>query len=92
MNSKNRNTPTHRVFAVTQSDGRSFWREIGAAWTHSDGEGLNLKIDYLPLNGAEIVVRKPIAAADQPGPDDEADSGTRRNLSSRAKAPEPSPT
>ena len=26
---------------------------------HSDGWGFNVKIDYLPLNGAEIVIRKP---------------------------------
>jgi hypothetical protein len=26
-----------------------------------DGEGFNLKLDYLPLNGAEIVIRKPKA-------------------------------
>jgi hypothetical protein len=28
---------------------------------HSDGEGFNLKLAYLPLNGAEIVIRKPKA-------------------------------
>jgi hypothetical protein len=26
---------------------------------HSDGWGFNVKLDYLPLNGAEIVIRKP---------------------------------
>jgi hypothetical protein len=30
-------------------------------WSHGDGEGFNLKLDYLPLNGAEIVIRKPKA-------------------------------
>jgi hypothetical protein len=29
----------------------------GAAWAHSDGEGFNLRLEYLPLNDAEIVVR-----------------------------------
>jgi hypothetical protein len=50
--------PSHRVYAVTKNDERSFWREIGAAWTHADGEGFNLKLDYLPLNDAEIVIRE----------------------------------
>jgi hypothetical protein len=57
--SNNSNLPSHRVYAVSKNGKRSFWREIGAAWAHGDGEGFNLKLDYLPLNGAEIVIRKP---------------------------------
>jgi hypothetical protein len=57
--SKSANRPTHRVYAVTKTGERNFWNAIGAAWAHSDGEGFNLKLDYLPLNGAEIVIRKP---------------------------------
>ena len=54
--------PTHRVYAVTKGkDDKSFWSEIGAAWSHQDGKGFNLKLDYLPLNGAEIVIREPRA-------------------------------
>ena len=26
-------------------------------WAHADAKGFNLRIDYLPLNDAEIVVR-----------------------------------
>ena len=59
--------PSHRVYAVTKNGQRNYWREIGAAWSHGDGEGFNLKLDYLPLNGAEIVIRKPKAdEADAP--------------------------
>ena len=57
--SKTTNLPSHRVYAVTRNGKRSFWQPIGAAWVHGDGEGFNLKLDYLPLNDAEIVVRKP---------------------------------
>jgi hypothetical protein len=53
--------PTHRVYAVSKNGTRNFWQQIGAAWAHGDGEGFNLKLDYLPLNGAEIVIRKPKA-------------------------------
>ena len=28
------------------------------AFPHKDGKGFNLKLDYLPLNGAEIVARE----------------------------------
>jgi hypothetical protein len=59
--SKTTNRPSHRVYAVTKNGKQSYWRAIGAVWPHGDGEGFNLKIDYLPLNGAEIVIRKPKA-------------------------------
>jgi len=49
--------PTHRVFAVTKSGEKKFWQPIGALWAHQDGQGFNQRLDYLPLNGAEIVVR-----------------------------------
>jgi len=49
--------PTHRVYAVTKTGERKFWQPIGAMWAHIDANGFNLRIDYLPLNAAEIVVR-----------------------------------
>ena len=53
--------PTHRVYAVTKAEGadKGYWTTIGAAWPHQDGKGFNVKLDYLPLNGAEIVIREP---------------------------------
>lgn len=55
------NQPSHYVYAVQKGSkgGKGFWTRIGAAWANRDGEGFNLKLDYLPLNGAELVVRKP---------------------------------
>jgi hypothetical protein len=54
--------PTHRAYAVTKGkDEKRYWKEIGAAWAHPDGKGFNVKLDYLPLNGAEIVIREPRA-------------------------------
>ena len=62
------NRPSHRVYAVTKNGERSFWQPIGAAWVHSDGWGFNVKIDYLPLNSAEIVIRKSkVEEPDVPG-------------------------
>ena len=57
--------PTHRVYAVTKNGDKSFWTEIGAAWPHQDGKGFNVKLDYLPLNGAEIVIREPRTESDR---------------------------
>jgi hypothetical protein len=59
--SKRNNPPSHRIYAVTKNGERSFWQPIGAAWAHNDGEGFNIKLDYLPLNDADIVIRKPKA-------------------------------
>jgi hypothetical protein len=57
METKNR--PTHRLYAVSKGgNDKSQWQEIGAAWQHKDGKGFNLKLNYLPLNGAELVIRE----------------------------------
>ena len=54
-------SPTHRAYAVTQGKSKkSFWREIGAAWAHEDGKGFSLKLDFLPLGSADIVIREPL--------------------------------
>ncbi len=52
--------PTHEVFAVSRKDGenKGRWQKIGACWPHEDGDGFNLRLDYLPLDGTEIVIRK----------------------------------
>jgi len=65
MKTTTKNQPTHRAYAVTKRAGKSYWREIGAAWAHGDGEGFGLVLDYLPLNGAEIVIRKPLPKDEQ---------------------------
>jgi hypothetical protein len=57
--SKTTTPPSHRVYAVARNGKKSYWQAIGAVWPHGDGEGFSLKLDYLPLNGADIVIRKP---------------------------------
>jgi hypothetical protein len=49
--------PTHRVYAVTKNGDKKYWQPIGALWAHQDGQGFNQRLDYLPLNGAQIVIR-----------------------------------
>lgn len=56
--SKSTNRPSHRIYAVSKTGEQTFWTSIGAAFAHRDGDGFNLKLDYLPLNGADIVIRK----------------------------------
>jgi hypothetical protein len=59
--------PTHRVYAVTKRGDKSYWHNIGAAWAHQNGDGFNLRLEYLPLNGADIVIRKPRPEAEDGG-------------------------
>ena len=43
-----------------KGNGKGFWTRIGAAWPHEDGEGFNVQIEMLPING-KIVLRTPKA-------------------------------
>jgi hypothetical protein len=57
MTSETKSRPTHRVYAVIKSGDKKFWQPIGALWAHQDGQGFSQRLDYLPLNGAQIVIR-----------------------------------
>jgi len=73
MSTKTSNLPSHRIYAVTKEGKQKYWRAIGAAWAHEDGEGFSLKVDYLPLvKDAQIVLRKPKATETEPAPESEA--------------------
>ena len=53
--------PTHYLYAVSKRGGsdKGNWTRIGAAWPNSDGKGFNFKLDLVPVNGADIVMREP---------------------------------
>jgi hypothetical protein len=44
--------PTHIAYHVRdgKNDG-SFWTRIGVAWQHQDGQGFNVQIETVPLDG-----------------------------------------
>ena len=67
--SRSPNAPTHEIFAVSRGDDKDAkgrWTKIGAAWPHKDGDGFNMKLEYLPLNGAALVLRKYKPKAENP--------------------------
>ena len=35
---------------------RSFWTRIGTAFPHQDGEGFNIRLDALPLDGKLVLL------------------------------------
>lgn len=57
---KSSKRPTHRIYAIYRKNpedrnDKGYRTEIGAVWSHKTGSGFSLKLDYLPLNGADIV-------------------------------------
>jgi hypothetical protein len=54
-------TPDFIAYAVIDrgADKKAFWREIGTAWKHGDGNGLQVRLDALPLDGI-VTLRVPL--------------------------------
>ncbi len=48
----NASAPTHIAYQVRESnEQQSYWTRIGAAWAHKDGNGFNIQLDSVPLDG-----------------------------------------
>lgn len=55
----NSKAPTHIAYHVRDRAGsESFWTRIGNAWAHADGQGFNIQIETVPLDG-RITLRVP---------------------------------
>lgn len=54
--------PSFIAFVVTDytvgTEKRSKWREVGAAFAHKDGEGIDVILEALPTSG-RLTLRKP---------------------------------
>ena len=45
-------TPSHIVYHVRNREGgEGIWTRIGSAWQHADGNGFNIQIETVPLDG-----------------------------------------
>lgn len=45
-------SPSYIVYQVRGREGtKGFWTRIGAAWAHADGQGFNIQIESVPLDG-----------------------------------------
>ena len=52
------NTPTHRAYSVIKREGQDdYWLNLGLAFPHKDGGGLNIILQAFPLDG-KIVCRE----------------------------------
>jgi hypothetical protein len=53
--------PTHRAYSVIKREGQDdFWLNLGLVFPHKDGNGFNIILQALPLDG-KIVCREVIA-------------------------------
>ena len=74
--------PTYHAYTVVKREGQDdYWLNIGAAFMHQDGDGYNIVLQALPLNG-KIVLRPPKADAKD---DPKADQQTIRAENDRRK-------
>jgi hypothetical protein len=74
--------PSHRAYTVIKREGQDdFWLAIGAAFMHQDGDGYNIVLQALPIDG-KVVLRLPKEdKGDQPSQDTNVSSiksGSRR--------------
>jgi hypothetical protein len=44
-------TPNYIAYHVRESKGKNFFTRVGVAWRHRDGNGLNIEVSVLPIDG-----------------------------------------
>ena len=55
----NTQLPIYQAYTVIKREGQDdYWLNIGAAFSHADGNGLNVLLQALPING-KLVLRPP---------------------------------
>ena len=74
--------PTHRAYSVIRREGQDdFWLNLGLAFPHKDGKGLNVILQAFPLDG-KIVLREP-SDDEQDKPDDKGNGNRTRRSGGR---------
>jgi hypothetical protein len=68
---KDNSNPIYQAYTVIKREGHDdWWCNIGAAFSHADGNGLNLMLQALPLDG-KIVLRPPKDSDERPAQNEE---------------------
>jgi hypothetical protein len=58
--------PSYTAYTVHKREGKDdFWLAIGAAFMHEDGDGYNIVLQALPIDG-KVVLRLPKAQNEKP--------------------------
>jgi hypothetical protein len=75
--------PIYNAYTVIKREGQDdYWLNVGAAFSHQDGNGLNIILQAMPLNG-KIVLRPPKDSTDDVRPP--AKNAERRNEKRRER-------
>jgi len=75
--------PSFRAYTIIKRDGQDdFWLAIGAAFMHQDGDGYNVVLQALPIDG-KIVLRLP--KDDQSSQPTQEQAGDRNKPGSRRR-------
>lgn len=65
-------SPSHIAYQVRENaEGKSYFNRVGSAFAHSDGQGFNLVLDSLPVDG-RVTLRTPQDRLASLGKDDPA--------------------
>ena len=56
-NPERNNSPSFKAYHVAEGE-NGFWTQIGAAWSHEDGNGMTLQLNLIPAGSDRIVLRK----------------------------------
>jgi hypothetical protein len=56
-------SPSHLAYHVRDGGQKGFWTKVGVAWQHKDGNGFNLQLDCVPIDG-RITLRVATEAKD----------------------------
>jgi hypothetical protein len=76
--------PNYQAYTVVKREGQDdYWLNIGAAFMHQDGDGFNILLQALPING-KIVLRPPKSDTSETSP--ERDPQTVRDANDRRKS------
>lgn len=55
---RNQSTPpSHDVYVVEGEGETAYWTRVGAAWSHEKGDGFNVRLSCIPVDG-RLVIRK----------------------------------
>jgi hypothetical protein len=58
--------PSYTAFTIHKREGKDdFWLAIGAAFMHEDGDGYNIVLQALPIDG-KVVLRLPKTQNEKP--------------------------
>lgn len=70
--------PSHLAYQINEGrDGQVFFNRVGAAFEHQDGQGFNLVLDSVPVDG-KVTLRTPKERLDNMRCDDRQDNDRPR--------------